>query len=106
MIRQGAPIADAFSACDAVCLPSAWEGFGNATVESAVYRKALAVGDYPVAGELRAFGFDWFDPNDPEPLRAWLANPDVALLDRNLAVARDHFNLRDLPAAIKAVLDD
>ena len=106
VIHRGGAVADAYAACDAVCLPSAWEGFGNATLESAVYRKPLAVSDYPVAAELRAFGFEWFDPGDPAPLDAWLSQPDPELLEHNAGIARKHFNLRDLAAAIQAVLDD
>ena len=105
VVRGATDIADAYAAADAVCLPSTWEGFGNATVESAVHRKPLAIGDYPVARELAAFGFEWFPAADPAALAAWLDSPDPALLDRNVDVAREHFNLADLPKRLAEVLE-
>ncbi len=97
-------ITDAYRACDVVALPSTWEGFGNPTVESAVHRRPLVVGPYPVAAELASFGFDWFGLGEADRLGAWLAQPDPRLLDGNLAVATTHFSLRDLPDRIAAVL--
>jgi glycosyltransferase involved in cell wall biosynthesis len=102
---EGCSIADAYAACDAVLLPSFWEGFGNPSVESATHRRPLAVGAYPVARELAAFGFEWFDAADPGPLGRWLTNPDGRLLAHNRLVAADHFNLADLPARLSALLE-
>jgi glycosyltransferase involved in cell wall biosynthesis len=101
----GASIADAYAACDAVLLPSLWEGFGNPSVESATYRRPLAIGPYPVAAELASFGFHWFDATDPTPLRRWLAQPDVGLIAHNAHVAADAFNLADLPERLARVLE-
>jgi mannosylglucosylglycerate synthase len=100
----GCSIADAYAACDAVLLPSFWEGFGNPSVESATYRRALAIGPYPVAAELAAFGFRWFDSAEPAALAHWLDEPDVGVIAHNHRVATEHFNLTDLPARLSGVL--
>ncbi len=102
--RGGCTIADAYAACDVVLLPSLWEGFGNPSVESATYRRPLAIGPYPVAAELAAFGFRWFDAADAAPLTRWLGQPDTRLTAHNHQVAADHFNLTDLPARLAALL--
>ncbi len=103
---SGTTIADAYAACDAVLLPSTWEGFGNPSVESATYRRALAIGAYPVAEELASFGFRWFDASShgAAPLGAFLESPDGALLEHNHGVAAKHFNLADLSGRLAEVL--
>lgn len=103
--RGGVPIGDAYAACDVVVYPSTWEGFGNPTIESALARKPLVVGDYPVAHELRAFGFRWFRPDDALVVRSFLDDPDEELLDHNESIAREHFALDGLPDALRAVLE-
>jgi mannosylglucosylglycerate synthase len=90
-------MSDAYAACDVVTMPSFWEGFGNPSVESAVYRRPLAIGPYPVAAELEAFGFDWFALDESGRLAGWLVDRDEALLNHNLEVASREFALADLP---------
>lgn len=92
----GITLSDAYAAADAVALPSTWEGFGNATIESALHRRPLAIGRYPVAREIAAFGFRWFPADDARPLSDWLSHPDRALLDTNAAIARRHFSLESV----------
>ena len=105
-IPGGLTVDDAYAACDAVVLPSTWEGFGAPLIEASLHRRPLAVGDYPVARELAAFGFRWFPSGDPGPLRAFLDRPDPTLLERNHAIARRHFSLEALAAQLVALLED
>jgi len=105
-LPHGVSMADAYAAADAVALPSTWEGFGNPTVESAVHRRPLAVGRFPVAREIAAFGFRWFPAEDPRPLAAWLDAPDTALLDANQAIARRHFSLASLERRLARLLSE
>ncbi len=97
-------IADAYEAADAVVFPSSWEGFGLPLIESAQYRKPLAVGRFPIVDELAAFGFQWFPSDDPTPLREWLEHPDPELLDRNHDLAVQHFSVDALARRLAGVL--
>ena len=104
--RSPASLADAYAAADLVAFPSTWEGFGNPPVEAAIHRRPVAIGTYPVADELRALGFEWFDARDHEALAAFLDAPDAALLDRNRAVARRHFSLDRLRTEVVRLFDE
>ncbi len=106
-IHRPAPsIADAYAACDAVLLPSRWEGFGNPVAEAAVHRRPIAVGRYPAALELRELGFRWFPPDDPGPLATFLEAPDEDLHDVNQALVRTHLSLEQVGAELTTLLHD
>lgn len=101
---EGGTIHDAYAACDAVVMASTWEGFGNPVLESVTHRRPLALYPYPVAEEIRAYGFTFFDLEDANGLARFIDEPDDSVLDENLAIAKAHFNLADLPARLEGLL--
>ena len=107
VLRQPAPsVADIYAAADAVVFTSIWEGFGNPPVEAAVHARPAIVGHYPVAAEVRALGFRWFDPDDLDPLRAHLASNEVELLEHNRRIVEWHLSMEVIGAQIAELLAD
>ncbi len=90
---SGYDINDLYAACDLVVFPSTWEGFGNPPIEAALHRRLAAVGSYPVADELRALGFQWFDPDDADTIASALQRWPDEILDRNQQLAREHLSV-------------
>ena len=104
--RSPGDMHDVYGAADAIAYPSTWEGFGNPPIEAALHRRPVAVGHYPVADELRAFGFEWFNPDDPTELDRFLRAPDDEMLERNRRIAVEHFSLDRMAGDLRALLDD
>jgi glycosyltransferase involved in cell wall biosynthesis len=100
-------VADAYAASDAVLYPSAWEGFGLPPLEAAVFGRPVVVGPYPVAQELRSFGFRWLPADTPGELARALAEPSslAADLERNGEIVRRHFSLEITRDAVSSFLD-
>jgi glycosyltransferase involved in cell wall biosynthesis len=97
---------DLYAAADLVAFPSVWEGFGNPPIEASIRRRPVAVGDYPVLGELRELGFSWLDVGAPASIASFLRQPDGAVLDHNQSIARQHFSLETMTACLHKLLGD
>lgn len=103
--RPAPSVADIYAAADAVVFTSTWEGFGNPPVEAAVHGRAAIVSHYPVAAELRALGFDWFDPDDLDPLRAHLASGDAELIEHNRRIVERHLSMEVIGSHVADLLE-
>ncbi len=98
--------ADIYAAADVVVFTSTWEGFGNPPVEAAAWGRPAVVSRYPVAEELRALGFQWFDPDDLHPLREHLATGDAELLQHNRQVVEQHLSMEVIGKQIAKLLTE
>src|ERR1035438_8317692 len=96
-VRRGLPdgvgVHDAYAACDLVVMPSTWEGLGNPALESVTPPRPPAIYPYPVACEIRDFGFRFFDLGDVRAMKSFVEHPDYDLYAHNLAIALEHFNV-------------
>ncbi len=103
-VGRAATAADAYAACDAVLVPSAWERFGRAPLEAVVARRPCVVGSYPVLGELEAGGLRFFAADEPAELVKYLARPVPQFHAVNTRRARVNFSIEQLPERIGAAL--
>ena len=110
-----------YAAADLVVFPSLWEGFGNPPVEAAIFETPVVVGNYPVAAEQRALGFDWpsFDwlteadsTNDRRATnavvdyaRSELFSPNQARLSHNRQVAVERLDTAVAIERLQCLLD-
>jgi hypothetical protein len=69
-------------------------------IEAIVALRPIATARYPVLDELVGLGLDLFSIDDVDRIASWLRTPDPVLLERNLDVAREHFDLHDLPSRL------
>ena len=104
LLPNAVTMSDAYAACDLVVMPSSWEGFGTPVLESVTHRRPLALNPYPVAREIAAFGFAFFDLHDVGGLGRFLDDPDPRMFEANLEIARRHFNVADLPRRLRALI--
>jgi len=64
------------------------------------------VSRYPVSEELRALGFEWFDPQDLPAFTTWLTSGDDGLIDRNRKVVEATLSLDVMQAALAHLLHE
>lgn len=105
-IGPRATVSDLYAAADLIAFPSTWEGFGNPPFEAAIHDRPVVVGRYPVAEELRRFGFWWLDPEDLVGIRAAVTAPPADRLARNRQLVRDRFSVDVVTQRVKALLDE
>jgi mannosylglucosylglycerate synthase len=103
-VGRATSAADAYAAADLILFPSTWEGFGNPVIESIAHRRPIAVGNYPVLDELRAFGVHLLSIDDVDGVLTWLRDPQPEVLERNVELVRPHCSLADLPERIGRML--
>ena len=104
-VPRGFDVHDTYAACDLVVMSSTWEGFGNPVLESVTHRRALARYPNPVALEIESYGFRFFGLDDVEAIKSFIVEGDGEPLERNLDIAREHFNITHLPDRLGSLLE-
>jgi len=98
-------LADAYLNADLVTFPSLYEGFGNALLEAAYYKRLTVVNRYPVYNaDIKPLGFDFIEldgfvnGNAVESVSELLNDQarTKEITDKNFEIAREHFSLEVL----------
>ncbi|HEY5573019.1 MAG TPA: glycosyltransferase family 4 protein [Anaerolineales bacterium] len=104
---------DAYPHADLVTYPSLYEGFGNALLETVYFKKLTVVNRYPVYNaDIRPLGLEFIeldgfvDDKEVEETRRLLKDPDAvkAMVEKNYAIAHEHFSLQVLEQKLQEVL--
>ncbi len=106
---------DAYLHADIVTYPSLYEGFGNALLETVYFKKLTVVNRYPVYNaDIRPLGFKFIeldgfvDDKAVEDTRRLLKDQETvkAIVEKNYAIAEEHFSLEVLENKLKQVLEN
>jgi glycosyltransferase involved in cell wall biosynthesis len=106
---------DAYPHADLVTYPSLYEGFGNALLETIYFKKLTLVNRYPVYNaDIRPLGFEFIeldgfvDDHAVEQTLNLLKDPEAveAMVEKNYAIAQEHFSLEVLEMKLKEVLSN
>jgi len=106
-------IGDVYQAADLVTYPSAYEGFGNAFLESIYFRKPLVVNRYPVfIADIEIHGFDhiridgFVTGETVRGVEQILADDDLRRrkAESNYLIAREHFSYERLEKTLLSVV--
>lgn len=102
----GNPEDDMYAASDIIIFPSFWESFGLPPVEASAHGVPCAVGDYPIAEELRKLGLRWFYPWETGEIKDFFADPaDISFLETNRQVVQEHFSFEKISGQIAKLLE-
>ena len=107
--RKSYTLWDVYPHADFVTYPTLYEGFGNALLEAVYFRKPMLVNRYSVyVADIAPLGFDfvevdgWITDEAVSEVRQLLDDPDrrQAIVDKNFALARQHFSYTVLAEAL------